>query len=595
MQEMYASQTDWDMHRATITRLYLHEDRTLRGVMDYMAQRHRFYATMKMYRTRIKKWELDKNNKMAEVVEMVRIKKKRDAINKASRFTIRGRRVDWDDVERYLARNPGLHAKFQDGELEVGNADHGIVCRTPSPDPVRALAVPGNLDGARDVRVHEEILQLFTTYTAGSYDQGTWKLWPAHNRFFGPGGAKAHSRLNNWASSFRTVTDWTGSEADSVRLINSHMEEVQQIIKDEDSTLFPCLIRACFYLSSRRPLVGAQVSNFVASMFAVVLGRHHPMTRIWSRIKTLPIANYLLVLETATRVRLDHLLAFHVDGLQDDNVIRAMREYLLVLRLRPSVNAGEVNRIVQLALDMLQDVPDHQLTSHHARLLVNVSSAQMANAEYDSAEQTLDRVDAWVEQGRDTDWTFRRVEGDSLFNRGFLYMLLGRKDEAHEYLVRVFNGIVRDYGTSTTLFIDVLTGLVTMPVSRDTAENEAWQRMLREAQESLVARSKTNDSQRAIFSFMYRLEEQEGGLTSDGPWDTDVGHLHAAKLRLPRLHKTCHDILPGVMYEYWDDDDDDIKRLNPKKPKASKAKPADRSKVASAWEPITPPKEETKT
>lgn len=48
-----------------------------------------------MYRTRIRKWGIDKNNKAAEVAYMLKLKKQRDAQGKTSNFFIRGRPVDW--------------------------------------------------------------------------------------------------------------------------------------------------------------------------------------------------------------------------------------------------------------------------------------------------------------------------------------------------------------------------------------------------------------------------------------------------------------------------------------------------------------------
>jgi hypothetical protein len=114
MQDLYASPEDWDTQRETITRLYLHEKRSLQEVMEYMAVNHFFFATLvprsqaqtswqigtnhpsvKMFRTRIRKWGIDKNNKAAEVAYMLRLKKQRDVSGKKSTFFIRNRPVDW--------------------------------------------------------------------------------------------------------------------------------------------------------------------------------------------------------------------------------------------------------------------------------------------------------------------------------------------------------------------------------------------------------------------------------------------------------------------------------------------------------------------
>lgn len=114
MQTFYATPADWETYRETITRLYLDEKRPLHEVMEYMALNHSFIATcvskttprevygplltpcsVKMYRSRFRKWGLDKNHKAVEVACMLKLKKHRDAAGKDSAFFIRNRRVDW--------------------------------------------------------------------------------------------------------------------------------------------------------------------------------------------------------------------------------------------------------------------------------------------------------------------------------------------------------------------------------------------------------------------------------------------------------------------------------------------------------------------
>jgi Clr5 domain len=43
--DVYAAPREWEAHRATIRRLYLGEDKTLKEVMTYMEQKHSFRAT----------------------------------------------------------------------------------------------------------------------------------------------------------------------------------------------------------------------------------------------------------------------------------------------------------------------------------------------------------------------------------------------------------------------------------------------------------------------------------------------------------------------------------------------------------------------
>lgn len=46
MQDLYThTPEEWQEHKETITRLYLHEKLTLNEVMEYMALNHAFFAT----------------------------------------------------------------------------------------------------------------------------------------------------------------------------------------------------------------------------------------------------------------------------------------------------------------------------------------------------------------------------------------------------------------------------------------------------------------------------------------------------------------------------------------------------------------------
>jgi hypothetical protein len=48
-----------------------------------------------MYRSRVRKWGIDKNHKATEVAYMLKLKKERDMMGKKSCFLIRNRPVDW--------------------------------------------------------------------------------------------------------------------------------------------------------------------------------------------------------------------------------------------------------------------------------------------------------------------------------------------------------------------------------------------------------------------------------------------------------------------------------------------------------------------
>lgn len=98
----------WEIHRPTIKRLYLDEDKTLKDVMAIMQRDYGHKATEKMYKSRFDKWGLQKNCKSNEMKAIARKKVERDAIGKASSFRIKGRRVEIEEVLQYFKRKSHL-------------------------------------------------------------------------------------------------------------------------------------------------------------------------------------------------------------------------------------------------------------------------------------------------------------------------------------------------------------------------------------------------------------------------------------------------------------------------------------------------------
>jgi hypothetical protein len=93
-----------------------------------------------MYKSRIWKWGLDKKLKSDEVLAILLLKQERDAQQKSSQFTIRGRHVDMDNINRYVKRNAGLLSRVRAGERPNVQSSHEVACYTPPPSPTDKVA-----------------------------------------------------------------------------------------------------------------------------------------------------------------------------------------------------------------------------------------------------------------------------------------------------------------------------------------------------------------------------------------------------------------------------------------------------------------------
>ena len=87
----------------------------------------------RMYRTRIKKWGLDKKLKETEVLDIIHLKQQRDAIGKFTCVVIRDK-IPWERIENYIQRNPRVRMMASGEELVARDIVTPVICRTPSPD-----------------------------------------------------------------------------------------------------------------------------------------------------------------------------------------------------------------------------------------------------------------------------------------------------------------------------------------------------------------------------------------------------------------------------------------------------------------------------
>lgn len=164
-QQDFAQINDWEMHRDRITELYRDQGLHLKQVQKIMAEEHQFFASQRMYKTRISKWAIDKNLKAADVATLLRLQQQRAALGKKSRFTVRGRDIDFARVDQYLKRDPTLLKRSQQGqhgEDQMGDIlpDHmeaaGITCRTPSPTPPPSPSPPAPYPNHQQRQDHQD-------------------------------------------------------------------------------------------------------------------------------------------------------------------------------------------------------------------------------------------------------------------------------------------------------------------------------------------------------------------------------------------------------------------------------------------------------
>ena len=536
----YAEPEDWEAHRGTITRLYFYEEMRLKDVKQYMEEIHSFFATYvfypvtllsglqahrvrseKMYKTRTKKWGLDKRagHNPARVAYMVRLARDRAAEGKESAFTVHGNPVDWDDIRRYLERRPDLMAKIDGGLVEFGGASAGVVCRTPSPDPARMFSVPSPLDAERDTRMHGEVLLLFRGYMDAAFEQGMWRYNAKQKCYLGPSGSQATGRICAWASDIWAAVQQGSSPAQTVAVINGLMDHLASMIRDQDCSLFVHLVRSYYFLHQWDRTVSRTVATFVGGMCDALLGTQHPFSSAWRRVVCLEAAGLHSLLEKAALFRLEYLENHAREHKVSASSI-LLEEYFLARSIASQSQATEIDQLVLWILNRIEEGRD-ELAGDYYRLLLRLVTPQIFNGNYQLAELMLASIGSWIDGSEANDPYFLVVVAGYHFNLGLMCHEMGEEDEASRQFAEALASCTLYHGPWKHLAGHVLHWMMGYGVAEQPKKAERWRQILEAAVYRVMQDSRQGGHRQEGRAYM-KLRKQS--------WPQAINHELVAQL-----------------------------------------------------------------
>ncbi|KAJ0298536.1 hypothetical protein COL5a_011999 [Colletotrichum fioriniae] len=283
----------WEAKRPIITRLYQEEKKSLKEVMEIMQRDYHFAATVKMYKSRIWKWGLDKKLKGDEVLAIMLLKRDRDLLKRPTEFRIRGQPVDLDNINRYLKRNPSLMAKFRAGQTPSVQTALEVTCRTPSPPPGPAIALAPTME----MQSTEQVLCLFRDYIDGSFSSGAW--WcdfdvDCSNTRFNPGD-RSNDLFERVIASFALVNRCMirGDQININSVLGPAFESLKEIVAAESPDFVARTVCLLWYLERhhKHDLLRL-VLDYLAGLIPIVLGPHHILAHIWRRLGATEFSDY---------------------------------------------------------------------------------------------------------------------------------------------------------------------------------------------------------------------------------------------------------------------------------------------------------------
>ncbi|KAK7981811.1 hypothetical protein PG996_009495 [Apiospora saccharicola] len=124
---------DWEEQKEHIRKLWWDEGESLDRVMSFMEKYHHFQATAKQYKTMLKEWDLLKNVPTDEMKAIVKIQARRRP--KDTEFTVRGRMVPQNKIDRFVKRTMGTTKPSPSALSPMSHTPFAVWYVTPLPSP----------------------------------------------------------------------------------------------------------------------------------------------------------------------------------------------------------------------------------------------------------------------------------------------------------------------------------------------------------------------------------------------------------------------------------------------------------------------------
>ncbi|GAW17275.1 hypothetical protein ANO14919_067300 [Xylariales sp. No.14919] len=414
----YATSEDWPKFQHVIVRLYVEENKTLEEVRQYMEEEHDFTATISMYKRQLASWNAFKNLRFDEVLQILRLKRQREAEhNKGSVFFVRDRKVEFDSLQIYISRNPSLYAKLESGEEPHSDAVRDVSCRTPAPlEPPSDASEPHKRAQEKAPAVmpkptdelHEELIQSLQTYMSHGFESGAWVRSGSH--YWSSRGHRGPAELlKSLLDRCMTAALSVGRQVEPASIrhaLDAPFSLLIRVFKNPPPDMIPRILCIAARLESigRKEIQGILL-QFCSDLARALYGRGHALSNFWQTLFDVPAAetNRAIVVvlthcvsEFEGRLGISHSLSTEVYLLYFDAVERQNDPKAQAENLDSRLSKLEEQNIDPFVLATLKF--EHALAA---------CKSDLADGQLDRADDVLAQVDATALSPRDN--SFRCV------------------------------------------------------------------------------------------------------------------------------------------------------------------------------------------
>lgn len=402
-----------------------------------------------MFKARIKRWGLDKKFKEAEVLQMLQLKRQRDAAGKSSSFRLRDQDVEWDRVARYLKRRPDLEERIAGAGAGRSKVAH-LVCRTPSP-------VPRLLQPASETRIQEDILRLLRDHINGSVEGRAWTVSRSDQSLYGRGRRRGFGRVGTWFQVLSVTRHLLAAQRPNAAfaVLNRGLDSMRRLVRDNDPRFFYMTIDQLIKFSGD---VQRSLITFISEMHQVVLGHQHPMSLVWRHLGCIIAKSLGQVYERSLECSKS---CFGVHCGPGGHMVHWLHVTLLQQSQHRRHQDGEA--CSRPASDYLRNavaaITTNEQTASLGKMLV-FAKWQMATGHERAAHDTLAQAGLLIQPRLlQNDGKWRKLEAEYYECRSALYYIAGDFEKGLAYDIQRHEIVKRVYGPGSLKTLEIAAGI----------------------------------------------------------------------------------------------------------------------------------------
>ncbi len=302
--------------------------------------------SVKMYKTHIAKWGLDKKNKEPEMRAIVRKNKQRAEQGKRSNFRVRKRQLNFSEVVRYWERK-GMTVDEVIAQLKASPTPEAVECLTPVSSPMTP---------PEDLATPEYILRIIRGYIAASFESGTWVETDPRT--------SCYSIKDRWAIDnsvdFRYLCDLAArllarkSFDEMEGTLSAASATSRKMLLAEDPTALEIILNVIVMQCGNEHEIALRILRQLSATSKELLGESHPLCLFCACLAAMPWSQIKDMISRCFNVMIDDF----------ESLVGPM--HLSTLSCRVSMNEMDIN---VARLRKLLDKCESALGSHDKRTL----------------------------------------------------------------------------------------------------------------------------------------------------------------------------------------------------------------------------------